>query len=138
MKEYSRHEERIKTMNAFYQVFLFIENHEEIDATDILISQYGVDSIDDVPVFSKAIFALGLENFEEIKNIISQHLQNWTFDRLDDVAKAILFLGVSDGNYAHLSPRAVIINECINLAKSYLKQGDHRFINAVLDKAIQK
>ncbi len=138
MKEYTRHEERIRTMNAFYQVFLFIENKEEIDATQILLSQFGVNDINEVPLFSKALFSLGLEHFDEIKALISSHLQNWTFDRLDDVAKAILFLGISDGNYAKLSPRAVIINECIKLAKDYLKKDDHRFINAVLDKAIVK
>ncbi len=138
MKEYTRHEERVRTMNAFYQVFLFIENKETIDATEILLSQYGVDSLKEVPVFSKALFSLGLENFDAIKDLISSHLQNWTFNRLDDVAKAILFVGISDGNYAKLSPRAVIINECVKLAKDYLKKDDHRFINAVLDKSIIK
>lgn len=138
MKEYTRHEERVRTMNAFYQVFLFLENHEEIDASQILMDQYGVNDISEVPLFSKALFSLGLDHFDEIVALVSSHLRNWTFERLDDVAKAILFVGIADGNYAHLSPRNVIINECIKLAKDYLKAGDHRFINAVLDKSLVK
>ncbi len=68
--------------------------------------------------------------------MISEHLVNWTFDRLDEVAKAILFVGISEGRYAKLAPRKVVISEAVNLAKNYLKAGDHRFINAVLEKCI--
>ena len=136
MKEYSRKDERMKTMQAFYQVFLYIENKEEFDATEVINSMYGSQSIDGVPKFSKAIYALGLEHYDEIVAKIQEHLVNWTFSRLDNVAKAILFLGVAEGTYVRLAPRKVVINECVDLAKNFLKVGDHKFINAVLDKSI--
>ena len=136
MKTYSRKDERTKTMQAFYQVFLNIENKDEFDATEVINSIYGVEDINDVPKFSKAIYALGLEHIEELEKAISDHLVNWTFSRLDDVAKAILIAGAAEGNYVKLAPRKVVINEWVDLAKNYLKVNDHKFINAVLDKVI--
>lgn len=136
MTEYSRRDERIKTMQAFYQVFVAIENNEEYDATSILPSIYGVDEYSECPAFSQLIYALGLDHFDEIKEMISKYLVNWVFDRLDNVAKAILFVGVSEGYYLKKTPRKVVISEAVVLSKNFLKVDDHKFINAVLDKCI--
>lgn len=136
MTQYNRTDERTKVMQALYQVFLYLESHEDFDATEIIKNQFGVENFDDVPVFSRCVYALALEHYEEIVPAIQEHLVNWTFARLDDVCKAILFEAVSEGKYAKLSPRKVVISEAVKMAKNYLKDGDHRFVNAVLDKAI--
>ena len=136
MKEYSRRDERIHLMQSFYQVFLFIENKEYYDATDILCLSYDVDEYDECPVYSQLVYALGLSHFDEIKKELQKHLVNWTFDRLDNVAKGILFVAYTEGVYVKKAPRKVIINEAVALAKNFLKANDYKFINAVLDKAI--
>ena len=136
MKEYSRRDERIHLMQSFYQVFLFIENKEDYDATKILCLSYDVDEYDECPVYSELVYALGLSHFDEIKKELQKHLVNWTFDRLDNVAKGILFVAYTEGVYVKKAPRKVIINEAVALAKNFLKANDYKFINAVLDKAI--
>lgn len=136
MKDYTRTDERTKAMQAFYQVFLYLENKEEFNATEVLLSIFGETDIRKVPIYAKAIYAYGIEHLDEIKDTIQSHLVNWQFDRLDDVAKAILFVGVTEGTYLQGAPRKVVISEGVKLAKNYLKDGDHRFINAVLDKSI--
>lgn len=137
MKTYTRKDERVKTMQAFYQVFLFLEEKTDFDATEVINSIYGVKSINDVPKFSKAIYAFGLEHIEELETEIESHLVGWTFNRLDDVAKAILVAGCAEGLYVKLAPRKVVINEWVNIAKDFLKVNDHKFVNAVLDKTIK-
>ena len=136
MKEYSRRDERIHLMQSFYQVFLFIENKEDYDATEILCLSYDVDEYDECPVYSELVYALGLSHFDEIKKELQKHLVNWTFDRLDHFAKGILFVAYTEGVYVKKAPRKVIINEAVALAKNFLKANDYKFINAVLDKAI--
>ncbi len=136
MKTYSRKDERTKTMQAFYQVFLYLEEKSEFDATEVINSIYGVDDIEKVPALSRAIYALGLEHIEELEQEIQNHLVKWTFSRLDNVAKAILLGGASEGKYVQKAPRKVVINEWVDLAKNFLKVNDHKFINAVLDKVI--
>ncbi len=136
MKNYTRKDERVKTMQSFYQVFLNLENKTDIDATEVINATFGVKNINDVPKFSKAIYAYGLEHIEELEEEISKHLVGWTFSRLDDVAKAILVAGCAEGLYVKLAPRKVVINEWVNIAKDFLKLNDHKFVNAVLDKVI--
>ena len=123
-------------MQAFYQVFLFLEAKDDFDATEVINAIYNVSDINEVPKFSKAIYAFGLEHIEELEKEIEKHLVGWTFNRLDDVAKAILIAGCAEGLYVRHAPRKVVINEWVNLAKKYLKLNDHRFVNAVLDKVI--
>ncbi len=136
MKNYTRKDERVKTMQSFYQVFLNLESKSDIDATEVINATFGVKNINDVPKFSKAIYAYGLEHIEELESEISKHLVGWTFSRLDDVCKAILVAGCAEGLYVKLAPRKVVINEWVNIAKDYLKLNDHKFVNAVLDKVI--
>lgn len=136
MKNYTRKDERVKTMQSFYQVFLNLENKQDIDATEVINATFGVKNINDVPMFSKAIYAYGLEHIEELETEISKHLVGWAFSRLDDVAKAILVAGCAEGLYVKLAPRKVVINEWVNIAKDFLKLNDHKFVNAVLDKVI--
>jgi N utilization substance protein B len=136
MKQYTRSDERTKAMQSFYQVFLFLENKEDFDATEVLLNVFGEDDIKEVPLYAKAIYSLGLEHFEEIRSLIASHLNGWTFERIDDVAKAILFTSISEGLYVKGAPRKVVINEGVKMAKNFCKENDYRFINAVLDKSI--
>ena len=119
MKEYSRRDERIHLMQSFYQVFLFIENKEDYDATEILCLNYDVDEYDECPVYSELVYALGLSHFDEIKKELQKHLVNWTFDRLDNVAKGILFVAYTEGVYVKKAMREVISKGAVALAKKF-------------------
>lgn len=135
-KTYSRRDERRKVRQALYQVIRFAEKGEDYDATQILLDRYSVASFDLVPVFSQALYASALDHYDEIKERISSHLVNWTFDRIDDVLKGLLFRAVSEGVYVKWTPRKVVINEAVNLAKDFLSEEDYKFVNALLDKVI--
>ena len=137
MSTYTRRDERVKTMQAFCMLFLALEDKREYDATEMLCSIYGVDSYEECPAFSQAIYALGIDHFDEIKKVISEHLVGWTFERLDNVCKGILFVALAEGLYLQYTPRNVVINEAVNIAKNFLKENDHKFVNALLDKAIK-
>ncbi len=136
MKNYTRHDERIKTMQALYGVFVALENNAEYDATQLILDQYGAKSLEEVPVYSRCVYAIALEHYDEIVSIVSKYLVKWTFNRLANVDKAILFLGVADGRFAKITPPKVVIDECIILAKNYSDSENYRYINAVLNKAI--
>ena len=75
-----------------------------------------------------------LTHLEEIDEKIKEHLsKDWEFDRLDNVDKAILRLGVYEILYTDL-PYQVVINESIEIAKLLSTQQATRFINGMLDK----
>jgi N utilization substance protein B len=87
----------------------------------------------------KAEFALNLFNgvlshLEEIDEAIKNHLsKDWEFDRLDNVDKAILRLGVYEILFSDLAYQ-VVINEAIEIAKLLSAANSTRFINGVLDR----
>lgn len=137
-EEMARTTQREKTMQALYQVFLYIENKMDVDSTALLCQQFHVENYEDIPAFSQLIYGLSLEHIGEIEKCIQNYLVGWAFSRLDNVAKAILVMAVAEGNYTRLTPRKVVISQAINLAKNYLEKDQHRFINAVLDKAIRE
>jgi len=87
----------------------------------------------------KAEFALNLfngvlKNLEKIDEMITNHLsKDWEFDRLDNVDKEILRLGVYEILFTDL-PYQVAINESIEIAKLLSTSQSTKFINGMLDK----
>ncbi len=64
-------------------------------------------------------------------------LSNWRIERLGVVTKLIIRLGLYElmNNQAE---SAVIINECIELAKGFAEKDSYKFVNAVLDEFIKR
>ena len=133
---YTRNQERINVMNCLYQIFSFIENKKDYDATQIILDIYNLKDFESVPTFSKLIYVSTLDNIDQIISLIQPNLKNWLFSRLDNVAKAILSLAVGEGKFAKLNNKKIIINSYVNISKDFLKDGDYKFINAVLDKVL--
>ncbi|MDD3126487.1 MAG: transcription antitermination factor NusB [Candidatus Izemoplasmatales bacterium] len=75
------------------------------------------------------------EHLEEIDQIISNNLENWTIDRLNIVDKAIIRNAVYELKHSDL-PFEIIIDEAIELTKKYTNLDDDKaraFNNKLLD-----
>ncbi len=83
--------------------------------------------------FAKELFNGVLENLEKIDNTIKSHLVDWDFNRLDNVDKAILRLGIYEELFTEL-PFQVVINECVEISKLLSEDKSKKFINGILDK----
>lgn len=76
------------------------------------------------------------DHFSELDEIIANHLENWTIDRLNYVDKMIIRFAVYEMKYSDI-PYEVIINEAIELTKKYTNLDDDKaksFNNKLLDK----
>lgn len=58
-------------------------------------------------------------------------------DDIDHVEKAILRVAVFELSECQDVPYRVVINEAIELAKSFAADDSHKFVNGVLDKAVK-
>ena len=58
--------------------------------------------------------------------------------QLDPVETGILLLGFHELRDTHDVPYRVVINEAVNLAKRYGAEDGHKYINALLDRAVGK
>ena len=74
-----------------------------------------------------------LENQDKIDETISKYLDNWDLDRLGKTDRAILRLSTYEMMY-YDTPKVVVINEAVELAKKYSDDKVVKLINAVLDK----
>lgn len=77
-------------------------------------------------------------NQEEIDNIIKSSLINWNFERLSPVEKSILRIGIYELCYYKETPPKVAINEAVELAKLFGRDGAPEFVNGVLGSVLRK
>lgn len=98
----------------------FIENQKDRDfrMVDELTKTMMVDAVD-----SKEVI------IHKINQLLKK---DWTFDRLDLVEQAILFMAISELVY-EIDERAIIINEAVEIAKIYAGEDSYKMINGLLD-----
>jgi len=82
--------------------------------------------------FSHQLFNGTVENLEMLDEEIKKHLNDWDYDTIGKVEKAILRLGAYEILVAK-TDRAIIINEAVELAKELADDKSPKFINGVLD-----
>jgi N utilization substance protein B len=67
---------------------------------------------------------------------ISPHVDR-PIDEIDHVEKAILRMAIFELKDSLSVPYRVVINEAIELAKSFAADDSHKFVNGVLDKVVK-
>ena len=122
----NRHEQRKK---AFQIIFQLDTVHELTD--DVKFSEL----YREMP-YIKSLVNYYTENHEEIDASISRYLHQFTIDRISKVERALLRLAISELSLGE-SPRKVVINEIVILAKSYGDNESYKFINGVLKSLLQ-
>ena len=74
-----------------------------------------------------------VEHIEQIDEFIRRHAEHWRLDRMAIVDRNILRLAVQEFLYDKETPKTVVINEAIEIARRFSAQESPQFINGVLD-----
>ena len=74
-----------------------------------------------------------LERADELRGLISPHL-NREFGRLSPIERAILYIGTFELAAHPETPFKVVLNEAVELGKSFGATDGYRFVNGVLEK----
>ena len=82
--------------------------------------------------FVKKILTNFAQHYSEINECITNHLKNYTLDRLNKIDLAIIVVAVIELKYIKENPKEVIINEAVELAKKYSTEKSYKFINGLL------
>jgi transcription antitermination protein NusB len=70
---------------------------------------------------------------EELRGLIAPHLSR-EFARLSPVERAILYIGTYELAVHPQTPFKVVVNEAVELGKSFGATDGYRFVNGVLEK----
>ena len=123
---------RDKTMELLFGMTLSKDTIEE--AIEGFVDNYEEDIKEIDLTFVKQAL-IGIENNKEaIDKVISENLHNWKLDRISKVNISILRLATYEILYDEQVPRAVVINEALEITRRYSDEKSVSFINGVLDK----
>lgn len=118
MKRTNARELAFKTI---YSKFFNTDDNDELELTDTEAME-----------FITKILKTFAKNYEQINEIISTHLKGYTVERLYKIDLAIIMLAVVELKFIKETPKEVVINEAVELAKKYSTEKSPRFINGVL------
>ena len=132
----SRNKQHELIMTSIYDALIYITLNEEFSLQKIMEGVFETP-YDEIALFSKEVAIKGLLNLNEIIDTLQAHMPKRRFDHLNNVSKAILIMSLSEGKYIKdVTPKSVIIDIAVRLAKTYLDENDYKFVNAILDKVL--
>lgn len=73
-------------------------------------------------------------NMAAIDEKLKGHLENWSLERLPKIERTILRMAVFELSYMEDAPSRVVMNEAIELSKTFGDDKSSRFVNGVLSK----
>jgi N utilization substance protein B len=87
---------------------------------------------DKTRAFANRLFEGAAKDVGGLDAIIANHCENWRFERLAAIDRAILRLAIHEMK-ATDTPAKVVLNEAVDLAKKYSSEESGAFVNGVLD-----
>lgn len=118
--------------NAFKLIFesLFHEYDEQLSKENLTVLKKEDDN-----KFFEDIMKNFNEHKELLKEEIEKHLKNFEYDRLFKIDLAIIYLAVTEIKFCE-TPKAVAINEALELAKKYSTGKSSKFINGLVSAIV--
>jgi len=83
--------------------------------------------------FIQSLFESVLKNMKWTEDIIKSHLENWEIDRVAQIDKILLKMGICEIYLIDDIPPKVTISEMVEIAKIYSTDESPIFINGILD-----
>jgi N utilization substance protein B len=87
----------------------------------------------DVQGFAEDLFRVATDRAPEIDQLIETHAEHWRMERMAAVDRNLLRAAVAELIGYPATPRAVIINEALEIARKFSSPESVTFINGVLD-----
>jgi N utilization substance protein B len=87
---------------------------------------------DGTRAFANKLFEGAVQEATTLDELITKHADNWRFERLSSIDRAILRLGIYELLFA-ATPGKVVLNEAVDLAKKFSSEEASGFVNGILD-----
>ena len=88
--------------------------------------------------FATKIFRGTVDNLASIDEMITAQADNWRLSRMAVVDRNIIRMSVYEFLHEDDTPKLVIIDEAIEIAKKYGTQKSSQFINGILDGILKR
>jgi transcription antitermination protein NusB len=92
----------------------------------------GAKGTDTTRNFANRLFEGAANEVGVLDEIIGKHAENWRFERLAAIDRAILRLAIHELRATDTPPK-VVLNEAVELAKKFSSEESGSFVNGILD-----
>jgi transcription antitermination protein NusB len=87
---------------------------------------------DSTRAFANRLLQGATKELAVLDDLITKNAENWKFERLSAIDRAILRLGIYELRFTD-TPHKVVMNECVELAKKFSSEDAGSFVNGILD-----
>ena len=92
----------------------------------------------DQPLFKDVVEGAVAHKAELEQTLTGALAQDWTWERIDRLVRAILLAGAYELIHRKDVPTRVVINEYVEIAQAFYDQGEQKFVNSVLDRVARQ
>jgi N utilization substance protein B len=103
------------------------------DAIDAVFAEHLPEAPEAVRAFAETLMRGAVAEHQAIDALIEKQSSHWRLERLAVIDKSILRLAVWDLQHQPETPPAVILNEALELARTFSGDESVKFVNGVLD-----
>jgi N utilization substance protein B len=83
--------------------------------------------------FAEDLFNVAVDAGQGVDDLIQKHAQHWKMERMAAVDRNVLRTGVAEFLRYRDTPKPVVINEALEIARKFSAPESVHFINGVLD-----
>jgi len=94
--------------------------------------------VEDAFQYAQALVRGTVDHREEIDAMIRGQADNWRLERMPAVDRNILRLAIYEMLYERDTPKLVVVDEAIELAKKFGSEQSGRFVNGLLDGLLKQ
>ncbi len=125
----SRRQARRRAVEMLYEA-----SQRAIDPVTLLADRVGATEVDPIGDYTISLVEGVTARRVQIDELLAEHAQGWTLERMPKVDLAVLRVGVYELLWAEDVPDPVAIDEAVGLAKELSTDDSPRFVNGVLGR----
>ena len=126
----TRRKSRELVLQMLFQADMGRQTPEQVQRT--FWSEHN-SATEDVRAFAEDLFRVANDRHGEIDALIERHAEHWRMDRMAAVDRNLIRGAVAELLGFPATPRAVVINEALEIARKFSSPESVQFINGVLD-----
>src|SRR5919205_4539127 len=131
----TRRKSRELALQMLFQSDLGKQGAEQVRRT--FWAEHGTASAE-VRGFADDLFRVATDRVSEIDTLIEKHAENWRMERMAAVDRNLLRTAVAEFIAYPKTPKPVIINEALEIARKFSTPESVTFINGVLDSVAKE
>jgi N utilization substance protein B len=134
----TRHRAREAAVQMLYQWEVGQTDIEEVLRTFWSADLPGAEGATEATrTFAEEVVRYTVANIAKIDPLITETAENWRLSRMAALDRLILRMAIGEFLHAQ-TPRNVVINEALELAKTFSGEESAKFINGILDAVKKK